>query len=153
MTEEEIAQDVALLCIKDTAMAYEALKRLIEASEESDAVYRWFDSFNHMLDNPNSYVRTRGLVLIARNARWDAENSQVAAVLDRYLEHALDPKPATARRCIQELPHLLSGRPELCRTVRERLSSMEFTCYPDSMCGLLQMDARKVLSEIKNLEG
>ncbi len=32
-----------------------------------------FDSFVEMLDHTNSYIRTRGIILIAANAKWDVD--------------------------------------------------------------------------------
>ena len=49
-----------------------------------------------MLENKNSFVRTRGLVLIAENAIWD-EKASLTSFFDSYLQHITDEKPITAR--------------------------------------------------------
>lgn len=43
-------------------------------SVETDKVYPYMDRLGDMLDSDNSYIRTRGLTLIAYNARWDKDN-------------------------------------------------------------------------------
>lgn len=53
---------------KNDKYAYQCLKQLESESMKSDAVYAYFDIFAAMLDNANSYVRTRGILLIASNA-------------------------------------------------------------------------------------
>ena len=65
-----IAENVALLTNKNNSVAYEALQALRKASEETDSVYLYIDRFSEMLDSDKSYIRTRGLTLIACNAKW-----------------------------------------------------------------------------------
>lgn len=57
----------------DDKYAYQCLKQLEAESDQSLDVYPHFDTFAGMLDNPNSYVRTRGIVLIAASAKWDVD--------------------------------------------------------------------------------
>ncbi len=65
-----IAENVALLTNKNNSVAYEALQALRKASEETDSVYLYIDRFSEMLDSDNAYIRTRGLTLLACNAKW-----------------------------------------------------------------------------------
>jgi len=44
---------------------------LQKESEETDGGYSYMDRLSDMLNNDNSYIRTRGLTLIAYNAKWD----------------------------------------------------------------------------------
>ena len=62
----------------------------------------------------NSYIRTRGLLLIAVNAKWDAGN-KIDEIIDKYLKCTTDEKPITARRCIKLLPAIVKYRQRLCR--------------------------------------
>lgn len=61
------------------------------------------DRLNDMLDNDNSYIRTRGLILLAYNAKWD-KDYKMNEIIDKYLKHITDVKPITARQCIELLP-------------------------------------------------
>lgn len=49
----------------DDKQAYHCLKQLEDKSSRSAEVYPFFDTFVEMLNNTNSYIRTRGIVLIA----------------------------------------------------------------------------------------
>ena len=65
---EELIQN---LYNPDNKIAYNTLKELEELSKENNAVYEYFETFVEMLDSDNSYIRTRGIVLISSNAKWD----------------------------------------------------------------------------------
>ena len=60
---------------KDQKTAYQALKHLLAISETCAEVSYYFDKFVALLQDPQSYVRTRGLLLIAANARWVKEKT------------------------------------------------------------------------------
>lgn len=138
---------VASLRAPDSKAAYGALKELTALSDRSDQVYPYFDDFAAMLDDPSSYVRTRGLTLLARNARWDRAG-KLEGVLDAYLAHVTDEKPITARQCIQQLRYILDARPQLAPRVRAALEGADFSAYPDSMAPLLLRDAMSILNRI-----
>lgn len=57
----------------DDKQAYHCLKQLEDKSSRSAEVYPFFDTFVEMLNNKNSYIRTRGIILIAANAKWDVD--------------------------------------------------------------------------------
>lgn len=52
------------------------------------------------MDSDNSYIRTRGLTLIAYNAKWDEDN-KIDKIIDEYLKRIEDVEPITARQCIR----------------------------------------------------
>ena len=64
---------VQALTGSDDRYAYACLKELLAQSENSDAVFAYLGRFAAMISAQNSYQRTRGLLLIAANAQWDAE--------------------------------------------------------------------------------
>lgn len=113
-TEDDVAEQVALLRAPDNRVAYRALKALVEESGRSGAVYGHLDEFIAMMGDTSSYVRTRGLALIAANARWDVAG-RVDAIVDRYLDHIEDDKPITARKCVGCLVALPRRSPPWCR--------------------------------------
>lgn len=41
------------------------------------------DKFAEMIENSNSYIRTRGIILISVNAKWDIEN-KIDEIIDDY---------------------------------------------------------------------
>lgn len=57
------------------------------------------DKLRNMFDHDNSYVCTRGLTLLAYNAKWDKEY-KIDEIIDTYLKRITEIKPITARQCI-----------------------------------------------------
>ena len=68
-----IAETFELLFDKNNSVAYKALQLLQKESEETNCVYPYMDRLSDMLDSDNSYIRTRGLTLLAHNAKWDKD--------------------------------------------------------------------------------
>lgn len=69
----EITEALQQLRVKDNKVAYQALEYLEQASQLDDHIYQHFAELTSLLDHPHSYVRTRGLLLIAANIQWDAK--------------------------------------------------------------------------------
>ena len=136
---EVIAVLVEGLFSKDNDAAYSCLRQLQAESEGSNAVYAHFDTFAEMLSSDNSYVRTRGLLLIATNARWDVDH-KIDEVIDRYLKHIEDVKPITARQCIKVLPEIAKYKPELAGDIRRALQHANTGKYKNTMQPLVQKD-------------
>lgn len=72
MEHEQIAAQVKKLTGKNNDAAYAALCTLEAESEASAAVCVFWDAFAAMLDDKRTYVRMRGMVLLACNAQWRA---------------------------------------------------------------------------------
>ena len=119
-------------------------------SEETDCVYPFIDRLSDMLDSDNSYIRTRGLTLLAYNAKWDKEY-KVEEIIDEYLKHITDVKPITARQCIKLLPIIAKHKPELKNDILSALNKANISIYDYSMQPLVYKDIQKALKEIKKL--
>ena len=145
---ESIAELIERLYSKDNKVAYEALQLLETESEKSNAVYKFFDRFAEMIEDSNSYIRTRGIVLISVNAKWDTEN-KIDEIIDNYLKHILDEKPITARQCIKTLPSIARYKSDLVECIREALMKADVTIYGDSMQTLVYKDISSSLMKIK----
>lgn len=145
-----IAETVESLFDKDNRTAYRALLALQEESEAFDRVYPYMDRFSDMLDSENSYIRTRGLTLIACNARWDKDH-KIDEIIDKYLKHVTDPRPVTARQCIRLLPTLAMHKPELRDDISSALYRADVSAYPESMQPLVCQDIRDALAKLKEL--
>lgn len=145
-----LEETVALLFDKDNNTAYSALKALQKVSEETDAVYAYLDRFREMLDSGHSYIRTRGLILIAYNAKWD-KDCKIDEIIDQYLKHIVDVKPITARQCIRLMPMIAEYKPELKEDILAALQKADTSFYRDSMQHLVSNDIQKALAEIKRL--
>ena len=135
---------------KNNTVAYKALQELQKESEETDCVYPYMDRLSEMLDSDNSYIRTRGLALIAYNAKWD-KDYKIDEIIDNYLKHITDIKPITARQCIKLLPIIAKYKPELRNDVFSALHQANVYIYDDSMQPLVYKDIQKALKEIQEL--
>lgn len=130
--------------------AYKALQELQRKSEDSDEVYPYMDRLGDMLDSDNSYIRTRGLTLLACNSKWDRDN-KIDEIIDKYLKHITDVKPITARQCIKLLPTIADNKPELKDDIVSALRKADISFYDDSMQPLIYKDIQKSLKEIQKL--
>lgn len=135
---------------KNNRIAYGALQELQKESEETDRVYPYMDRFGDMLDSDNSYIRTRGITLLAYNAKWD-KDCKMDEVIDKYLKHITDAKPITARQCIKLLPMVAKYKPDLKEEIVAALYRANLSVYGDSMQPLLHKDVQKALKEIPKL--
>ena len=147
---DALEEQVGLLLGRDNTAAHEALKALVRTSGESDAVYPYMDRFYEMLRDESSYVRTRGLTLIAHNARWDRDG-RVDALLPAFLAHVADPKPITARQCVKLLPLLAEHKPALRADIVAALERADPLIYADSMQPLLCRDIQEALAAIRRM--
>ena len=145
-----IGETFELLFDKNNNAAYKALQELQKESEETDCVYPFIDRLSDMLDSDNSYIRTRGLTLLAYNAKWDKEY-KVDEIIDEYLKHITDVKPITARQCIKLLPIIAKHKPELKNDILSALNKANISIYDYSMQPLVYKDIQKALKEIKKL--
>lgn len=143
-----ITELIASLYSKDNKIAYKCLKLLESESKQSNTVYEFFDTFVEMIEDTNSYIRTRGLILISANAKWDVDN-KIDGIIDNYLKHILDGKPITARQCIKALPNIAKYKRDLVPCIREALLKADTEIYEDSMQPLVYKDIRSALQKIK----
>lgn len=144
LNELSIAEWVHMHRCPDNREAYRALQSLQEASDLGDAVYAHIDALIEMMRDSNFYVRTRGLTLIACNAKWD-DAGKIDGIIDEYLDHMTDDKPITARQCIKSLPKLAQARPHLIPRIASSLRHADTSAYADSMRPLVQNDIRDAL--------
>ena len=144
------AETFELLFDKNNKVAYKALQELQKESEETDHVYPYMDRLSDMLNSDNSYIRTRGLILIAYNAKWD-KDYKIDEVIDDYLKHITDVKPITARQCIKLLPVIAENKLELKNDILSALQKADISFYDNSMQPLVYKDIQKALKEIQKL--
>lgn len=139
-----------LLFDKNNNVAYKALQKLQKESEETDCVYPYIDRLSDMLDSDNSYIRIRGITLLAYNAKWD-KDYKIDEIIDKYLKHITDVKPVTARQCIKLLPIVAKYKPELKNDILSALHKANISVYNDSMRPLVYKDIQRALKEIQKL--
>lgn len=133
---------------RDNADAYAALKELLALSETTDAVAVHFGTFTRLLHEKSAFARTRGFLLIIANARWDADG-RTMAVFDDLARLLGDPKPTTARQCIQAVPNLAAAQPALAPRIVEALEHVDPGSYPDSTAPLVAADVAAALEAVR----
>ena len=132
----------------DNTIAYSCLKELEKISYSSKEVYKYFDKFVEMLDNKSSYIRTRGIVLISSNAKWDIDN-KINLIINKFLEHIEDEKAITSRQCIKSLENIIKYKNELIPIIKNKLLKLNYLKYEESMQSLIFKDVEKILDLIK----
>ena len=135
---------------RDDKSAYAAFLELQEESRRSNKVYPYFDRFASLIEEESSYARTRGLLLVAANARWDVDY-KVDEIIDQCLVHVMDVKPTVSRQLIAALPELARYKGDLRSDIRRALERANPGRYRDSMAPLIQKDISKALREIDAL--
>ena len=90
---------IELITNKNEKTSYENTKQIASESELSDAYFKNIDDFAALLDNSNSYVRTRAFILICSQSRWD-KSGKIKSVLPKTFPLLDDPKPTVVRQCI-----------------------------------------------------
>lgn len=144
----DIDKKIDMLVCSDNKQAYNALKELLVISEEQNVLYSHFDKFVDMMNNKsNSYIRTRGLRLIAYNAKWDTDN-KINSIIEQWLEHIEDEKPITSRQCIKDTIIIAKHKPELIDIILEALEKFDKT-YDESMQYLIYQDRQKAIRQIR----
>ena len=146
---EKVEELLEFLTSRNNSQAYQALKALEEMSAESSCLYPHMDKFLAMVSSGNSYVRTRGLALVAHNAKWDVDG-KIDGIIDEHLEHITDEKPICARQCIKLLPLLAKAKPALAPKIVSALRDANVARYPDCMRPLVQKDTRDSLLAIEH---
>lgn len=143
-----IADLVSRLTCRDAAAGCGAMNELLALSREDGSVYAHMDGFLSLLSDRSSYVRTRALLLIAANARWDAEG-KIDRSLPSILSHITDDKPITSRQFIAALPELAEYKRALRADIVEALQNADTGAYAPSMRPLVDKD---IVSALKALD-
>ncbi|MCC0639851.1 MULTISPECIES: SufBD protein [unclassified Clostridioides] len=136
------------LCSKNHNEAYKTFLFLENESKKSNITYCFFDYFLEMINNESSYIRTRGLLLIVANAKWDTDN-KIEMNIDSILSHIVDKKPSVSRNFIQSLPNIIKYKKQLIHRIRAELSNADINIYNDNMKSLVEKDIRNTLSNLE----
>lgn len=148
LSADDIPQLVEWLALKDDNIRYQAFLLLQNRAVFFDDVYPYWDTLRDKLGSGNSYQRSIGLMLIAENAKWDAEN-RMEDTIDEYLELLNDEKPITIRQCIQSLGKIAPHKPGLNEKIAGRLVSFDLTAVKETMRKSILLDILNVLLGIR----
>lgn len=149
-SQNDIEELIELLTSYDNSQAYEALKKLENIGTESNALYPYMDRLIELIDNSNSYIRTRAIKLIACNSKWDVDG-KIDKSMASILEHVVDEKPICARQYIKSLPAIAEAKPTMIPMIASALRCADTSRYADSMRPLVQQDIQDALLNIDSL--
>ncbi len=147
--KKEIEKQMDLLYSNNNSEAYQALKVLEEMSNKSSSIYPYMNRFVEMLSHTNSYIRNRGLLLIACNAKWDTDY-KIDEIIDEYMKHVTDVKPITARQCIKASVIIAKYKSDLKSNIIAALRKADISFYTGSMQSLVYKDIQIALSELQS---
>lgn len=140
---------IEILYSNDDKEAYNSLIQLENFSENSNEVYSYINEFFAMLNNQKSYIRVRGFRLICKNAKWDNDN-KINKNIDKILLELDSEKPTEVRQCLSAIKDIVKYKEELNFKIKEKLLSINYLKYKDSMQGLIFKDIEEVLKLINN---
>jgi hypothetical protein len=148
LSKDDLPQLVEWLSLKDDNIRYQALLLLLSRSTFFDDVYPFWDTFRDKLKSDNSYQRSIGLMLVAENAKWDAQN-RMEDTIDDYLALLNDEKPITVRQCIQALGKVVPFKPGLNKKIASKLISIDLMAVKETMRKSILIDILNVLLIIR----
>lgn len=132
---------------KDDTLRYAVFTILRLVSARCDLVYYYWDTFAAMMDDPNSYQRSIGLILISENIRWDSAD-KFGKICAGYLKHCQDEKFITSRQCIQGLIKIVDHTQKYRKEILDVLLGIDLESKKDTQTGLLLLDIVEVLDEL-----
>ena len=141
MRKQEV---IKRLTNKDDKKAYEYTKKISVESAKSDKYLDMIPDFAGMLQDQNSYIRTRFFILICNQARW-ANDGQIKDVYKQMSPLLNDPKPTVVRQCLNALHEVALFRPEMCDDIKKSLSKIDLSIYKDSMVPLIKKDIDELM--------
>jgi hypothetical protein len=103
-----------------------------------------------MLRHENSYIRTRGIILISANAKWDVD-FKIDEIIDLLLKSVEDDKSITARQCIKNLPRIAMYKADLKNDIIVALRKAHTKMYSDSMQPLIHKDIALAIKQIETM--
>jgi hypothetical protein len=148
LSAEDVRQLVEWLTDKDDKLRYNSLLLLQHRSESYDDVYPYWDLFCTLIKSSNSYHRSIGVMLIAENAKWDADDKMDKTIGD-YLNILYDEKPITVRQCIQSLSKIVPCKIHLHERIAHELMAVNIAGVKETMRKLVLLDILNILVLIK----
>jgi len=149
----QIKTSLAQLYDKDTRTAYANLQALEFLSEKENTLYPYLETFLAMAGNEKYVIRVRGIRLLCKQARWDADN-KIDPAIEVILQAALhDEKPTAVRQALKALEEVVLHKPQLRGRIKERLLAADCSAYnKDTMRGLIKKDIEHLLARIDSLQ-
>ena len=140
---------IETLAEKEDSVRYNAFLLLHNSSLESPYTYEHWDELEQKMGSDNSYQRSIGLMLIAKNVRWDKEGKFEKA-LSRYLKCCADEKFITARQAIQGIATIVKATGKYNEKIEKSLRSLQLSHYKENQQKLLNKDIAVALKMLNS---
>ncbi len=150
LTPEDISYLIALLKEKEDDLRYASLLTLCARSDVYPDVYPYWDELAGKLDDPNSYQRSIGLMLIAHNVKWDTQH-RFPAILETYMARCTDEKFITSRQAIQHIGLWAPYVSELLPQTAQTLMNIDILTLKDTQRKLILLDILHALAGIRRI--
>lgn len=143
----QIKEKINCLYYKDTSIAYENLLELEALSETEDSLYPYFDDFLAMLKSDKYVIRVRGIRLLCKLAKWDADG-RINDAIDEMLGSLRDEKPTAVRQALSAFEDVIKHKKELHATIKKALLTVDCFRFRDTMQPLIAKDIQRLLALI-----
>ena len=144
MNKEELFN---ILLGKEKWEVYHQFQKIEDMIKIDDSLYQYFDEIKDLLLSEKSHIRVRAFRLISLLAKYD-KNNKVNDCLDLLLNVLDDDKPTALRQCFVSLDYLRIYKPELANKIKNKLLSIDYLKYSDSMSPLIKKDIDKLLEKL-----
>ena len=134
---------------KDDKQAYEYAKKIIVESAKTNKYLDMISDFAIMLEDKNSFIRTRFFILICNQARW-ANDGQIENVYDKMKPLLNDSKPTVVRQCLNALHEVILYRPDMSNIIKKTISKIDLSIYKDSMRSLIKKDIDELMKIVNS---
>lgn len=149
MTHDEIVTALEALQSSDEGSAA-AVRTLIYASRENSDVYKHYDRLLSLMRSENEITRTRVILLLAHNARWD-EDGLLDKALDEYLSHLYDEGGETAEHVIRSLVWIAREKPYLKERFLSELGNYHLERISDANRALIEANLKDSISQLEKI--
>ena len=137
---------IDILYGEETTKIYKDFQKIEEIVKNSNQLYLHFNEFIKMLKSDKSFIRVRGFRIICLLAKWDKDN-KIESNIDILLSTLDDDKPTSIRQHLKSLDTLLTYKPNLINIVLNKIKTLNYTKFKDTMSPLIKKDIEYLLKK------
>jgi hypothetical protein len=124
INDRDIMDMIEWLSETEDAVFYPSFQMLQKRSQDTEDIYKYWDTFRNKLKSENSKQRSIGLMMIACNVRWDSEN-KFEELFDEFFTLLHDEQESTIRQCIVSLRNVVPYTCALHKKIAEKLMEVD----------------------------
>lgn len=151
MERDEIRTALDELQGSDVTKGAAAVRSLIYASREGDSVYHHYPELLRLLSSGNETTRTRVILLLAHNAKWDSDGLLDRA-LEEYLSHLYDEGNETAEHLIRSLVWIAREKPYLKDRFISELENYRLGKISEANRSVIEANLKDTLNQLRKIK-